>query len=285
MTRFMHAAWRVARTAGAFCLVSLLGFGAEKVKGAEESPAPALYLYQRVLDSKGRDTRDLYTGQHYTNEMRMAIPELLPQAESIAGLRFTLRASPNVRVTQEHVMQERPSYGREDIFAGKRLSTNNMVRFGGESVRLLDIPTDAVGVVEGDKVVARYGFDVPAPATYVITDFVVERARVRHPSGNESTPMVKNLQAVAVHAAYQKPVITVSRIEGNDPRYPGALGAEFYFSVRNQRVFLEQSPDLRAWTILYSNQQTCPSFTLKALNTEAEPMQFFRIRSGSAAEQ
>lgn len=283
-TRKLGRTVRVARVAGAFCLASLIGFGAEKTRGSDEA-LPGVFVYQRVLDNKGRETRDLYANQNYTNEVRVAIDGQLPPEASVAGMRFVLRASSNVRVVTGQELQERPVYGKEDIFAGNRLSTNNVVRFGGESVRMLDIPTDAVGVVEGNKVIARYGFSVAAPATYAITDFMIEQALVRHPAGIQRAPKVKLLKAVAVHATYQKPAMAAWHIDGNDHEYPGITGVEFYFSVRNQRVFLEKSPDLQTWTILYSNQQTCPSFTLKAFDLEREPRQFFRIRPGSAAGQ
>ena len=278
---------RTARIAGALGLTSLLWLGAEQSLGSGEAVrSPSVYLYQRVLDSRGRETKDLYTGQNYTNEVRVSIPELLPPRESIAGMRCVLRTSQNVRVVREQAIQERPSYGSNDVFSGKRISTNNVVRVGtGESIRLLDIPVDAAGVVAGNMIVARYGFTINEPTTYAITSFIVEKALVRHPDGRETTPASNDLQAVALHAAYPHPVMITSRIEGNDPEYPGVRGVAFYFSVRNQRVFLENSFDLRTWNVLFSNRQTCPSFTLRVLDTPNDSMQFLRIRPGNELGQ
>lgn len=276
--RTLSGTWR----AGALALASLASVVA--TSGAENNDALQplrVYLHQRILDNRGRETRDLYANQTYTNEVRVAIPRQLSREESIAGLRFTLRASSNVRTFP--TVQERPSYGTNDIFWGKRLSENTVRHFGGESVRTLDITSGSTGIVLGTNVVAQYGFRVDTPVQYALTDFIVEGAWVKHPNGKESKSLGRNLKAVSVSQTYSAPVTVVERVNGNDHTYPNGEGIEFYFSVRNQRVFLEMSSDLERWSVLYSNLETCPSFTLKAIDLQTDSLQFFRIRPGNSS--
>lgn len=137
-------------------------------------------------------------------------------------------------------------------------------------------------IVLGTNVVARYGFTVDAPVQYTLTDFIVEGAWVQHPNGTESKALERNLKTVSLAETYSTPVIVVESVNENDYTYPNGKGVEFYFSVRNQSVFLEMSENLKNWIVLYSNLQICPSFTLKVLDLKTEPFQFFRIRPGNA---
>lgn len=275
--RTLREPWR----AGALVLASLASVVTTPcAENNQEAKLFGVYLHQRILDNHGRETRDLYANQTYTNEVRVAVPNRLSSEESIAGIRFTLRASPNVHTSS--TVQERSSYGTNDIFLGKSFSENTVRHFGGESVRTLNIAGGATGIVSGTNVVARYGFTVDSPVQYTLTDFIIEGAWVLHPNGTESKARERNLKAVSVSQTYSAPVTIVERVDRNDHTYPNGEGVEFYFSVRNQRVFLEMSSDLENWTVLYSNLETCPSFTLKAIDLQAEPIQFFRILPGNS---
>ncbi len=274
---FMQETFGKTWRAGAFAFASLASVvTAPCAENNQEAKPVGVYLHQRILDNRGRETRDLYANQTYTNEVRVAIPSRLSSEESIAGIRFNLRASPNVHTFS--TVQERPSYGTNDIFWGKSFSENTVRHFGGESVRMIDITSGATGIVSGTNVVAQYGFRVDTTAQYAITDFIIEGAWVKHSNGMESKARERNLKAVSVSQTYPAPVTVVERVDGNDHTYPNGEGVEFYFSVRNQRVLLEMSPDLENWTVFYSNLETCPSFTLKAIDLSSDPLQFFRIR-------
>ncbi len=237
-----------------------------------------VYLYTRVLDARGVETRDLYPGKNYTSEVRMAIPEPLPAGDGIFGVSFTYDASPNVRVLTN--IQTNPIYRAQDLVPGK-----NIVRFRGERARNLDETAGVVTKTVGeDAVVARHIFNVGEPGTYAITDFKIGNAQAWRKNGSPSLVRSRDLKTVAVSGSYFEPVIVMEVINGNDHRYWDGKGVEAYFSVRNQRVLLEMSPQIEGseWITLYSNLETCPSFTFKIMNTGSVGSQFFRIRKGTA---
>lgn len=243
---------------------------------AEQGRAEA-YVCQRILDSLGRETRDLYPGVTYTNEVRMNIPMRLVSGRGVNGVRFVMRASPNVHVKQR--IQEQPLYGARDLLSGGRALTNRVV-FGETSVRART--PERAGVLEGTYVLARYPFTSGSPQTYAITDFMLEGVKIWNVNGEHVVWKARDLKTVSVNPAYKEPVVITEHVPGNDADYSLNSGVEFYFSIRNQRVDLDRSSDLENWRVMYSNSQTCPSFTLQIPEVRREASEYFRVRRAGA---
>lgn len=261
-------------------LASIVGLGS----GFAEEPLvshSSIYLYPRILTSENQDTRDLYAGQTYTVEVRAAIPSPLYEVDAVTGMSFSLFVPSSV--VPQTLVQENPMYSK-DVFAGRKfIPGKNVVRVNGASIRAIDTSKGAVGVREGDHVVARVQYTIREPATYTIIPFKITDAKVWARDGKERTHSARDLSAVAVNKNYGESVIAMYQIRNNDHNYPDSPGVEFYFSVRDKRVFLEKSTDLQTWDVLYSNLETCPSFTLKVLNPNSDSIYFFRIRPGTFA--
>ncbi len=239
-----------------------LGVYSSIVHGQDEP-----YVYQSIIDSQGVETRDLYPGQTYTNEVRIVMPkgELL---EKIRGVGFKLSASPNVHVKGK--VQENPYYGIGDFLKGP-FSTNRVV-FGEESLRVLEEQFGS-NVDGGKRVIAKYCFGVGSSQTYFVTEFKIEHVKIWNVDGKENHLGSNSLKTVVSNQAYSKSVVVLEkREEGKE--------IEAYFSTRGRNVRVEMSRDLKKWETINAQIEKCPSFTWKKILGEEEKV-FFRVRKNS----